>query len=620
MNLKKVAKIITIFAALAGLYHIIVVFLPLVPTLIHRATHLAIALTLIFLLKPIKRGLEKKKVYIIDFILIGSTWWIYYYICSNYQYLTTRLSYVAKVSTYQAVLGLALVLLVFEGCRRTTGMILPSIATLFMFYALFGAYLPIGLRHKGFTFNRVMECLFLTTDSIFGDPLNVSATYIILFMLFGSFLDRSGIGDAFIELARKTVGWARGGPGKVAVVSSALFGTVSGSAVGNVAVTGSFTIPMMKKSGFAPHFAGAVEAAASAGGQIMPPVMGAAAFIMAEFIGIPYIQIIKHALIPALLYFYGVFIMIDLYAAKKNIKGEGKFSLKSLTIFLHKKGYLFSPLIVLIILLAKGFTPVFSATVSMILCIFLSWFNPGKAMGFKDIILSLEEGVMMTANLAMTCCCAGMVIGLISLSGIAVKFSMLIMSLSSSTSIVLIIVALTGLFLGMGLPTTPAYIIQAGLIVPSLIRFGLLPIQAHLFVMYFAVISVVTPPVCLAAYTAAGIANSDMNKTGWTSFLLALTGLVVPFYFATNPSILMYGSLPQILWSTFTMCLCIYFGSMAINRFYKTRLNMLETILCSVSAVAMFPNNYTVNIIGLCCFAVVAAFQWIETKRQDVSI
>lgn len=616
MKVKKIANYITIFAALAGLYHIIVVFFPLVPTLIHRATHLTIALTLIFLIKPLKKGTKKEKIHLIDFALIGATWWIYYYICSNYQYLTTRLSYVAKVSAYQAALGLIIVLLVFEGCRRTTGLILPSIATLFLLYAMFGAYLPIGLRHKGFTFKRVMECLFLTTDSIYGDPINVSATYIILFMLFGSFLDRSGIGDAFIRLARETVGWSRGGPGKVAVVSSALFGTVSGSAVGNVAVTGSFTIPMMKRSGFESHIAAAIEAAASAGGQIMPPVMGAAAFIMAEFIGIPYIQIIKHALIPALLYFYGIFIMIDLYAAKNGFKEEGSFSVSSLMNFLLKRGFLFTPLVVLIFLLAKGFTPVFSATVSMLLCILLSWFNPGREMKLKDIIESLEEGVTMTASLAMTCCCAGMVIGLISLSGIAVKFSMLIMSLSSSASVVLIIVALTGLFLGMGLPTTPAYIIQAGLIVPSLIRFGLLPIQAHLFVMYFAVISVVTPPVCLAAYTAAGIADSDMNKTGWAAFKFALTGLIVPFVFAQNESLLMLGSISQIALRIFTISLCLWIGSVAINRFYKTQLSIIETLICALSAVALFGNNFIINSIGLACFAIIVVYQRIKFKRE----
>lgn len=462
-----------------------------------------------------------------------------------------------------------------------------------------------------------MECLFLTTDSIFGDPLNVSATYIVLFMLFGSFLDRSGIGDAFIQFARETVGWARGGPGKVAVIASCLFGTVSGSAVGNVAVTGSFTIPMMKKSGFEPHFAGAVEAAASTGGQLMPPVMGAAAFIMAELIGVPYVQIIKHALIPALLYFFGVFMMIDLYAAKNHFKSEGSFSINRLMSFLAKKGFLFIPLIVLILLLANGFTPVFSSTVSMLLCIVLSWFNPGKAMKLKDIVWCLQDGIKTTANLAMTCCCAGMVIGLISLTGIAVKFSMLIMSLSSSILIVLIIVALTGLFLGMGLPTTPAYIIQAGLIAPSLIRFGLLPIQAHLFVMYFAVISVVTPPVCLAAYTAAGIANSDMNKTGWTALRLAFTGFLVPFVFALDPSILMYGSFLQIIWATFTTSLGVWACSMAVNRFYKTRLNVTETILCSVSSAAMIWPGYVTDFIGLACFSVVVFSQWTKYLTQN---
>jgi TRAP transporter 4TM/12TM fusion protein len=613
IHVKLLAKCVGIIAAI---YHIIIVLWPFVPTRITRSFHLSVMITLIFLLKDIKRGAKKERLHIVDFLCIGVAWASFIYTCMFFDFLDRRFTYVGPVSTAQVWLGVLIVAVVFEACRRTTGMILPIISSVFIIYAFIGNMLPLSLNHEGFALKRIIDCLYLTTDAIFGDPINVSATYIFLFIIFGCFLEQSGVGNAFIEFANKSVGWARGGPAKVSVISSALFGTVSGSAVGNVAVTGTFTIPLMKRSGYQSYYAAAVEAAASAGGQIMPPVMGAAAFIMSEFIGVPYIKIVQHALIPSFLYYFGVFMMVDLEAAKIGMKGEHKFNLKSLLKFFRSDGYLFFPLIVLVALLIMGYTAVYAACIAMLLCIVLSWLKPERRMGVKEICNSLSDGAIQTASIAMTCACAGMVIGLISLTGVAVKFSMLIMAISDQLFIVLLVVMFTGLFLGMGLPTTPAYIIQAGLITPSLVRIGMMPIQAHMFVFYFAVISVITPPVCLASYTAATLADAPLNKTGWAGLKIAIAGFLVPFVFAVDPGILMIGEAHHVIWSIIVTTVGVAGLGISFSGYFMTTTNIFERVMFAVSSLLMIYPGYITDFMGIALFVIALIPHVIRTVRQ----
>lgn len=602
-------------AAITGLFSLYSVFVPVLPTYLNRSFHVSVMITLLFILRPVKKGQKKERLHIIDWIAIAIAWSSFVLSCVNYDHIIRRYAYVTPMSTAELVISVLMILVIFEGCRRTTGMILPILATIFALYALAGPVMPQFLRHRGYGITKILDNAYLTTGGIFGDPINTCASYIIMFMIFGAFLERSGVGEAFIEFANRAVGWSRGGSAKASVVSSALFGTISGSALANVTVTGSFTIPLMKRTGFAPHEAGAVEAAASSGGQLMPPIMGSAVFIMVEFIGLSYAEIVMHAVIPAFMYFFGIFMTIDLLAEMRNIGGQDKFDGKQFLNFLLKKGYLFFSIISLIICMALGYTAIYSCGISMLVCILLSWVTPKNGMRPMDILDCIIKGVTSTASIAMTCGCAGIAIGMINLSGIAVKFSMLITSVSDNLFLVLLIVACAGLIMGLGLPTTPCYIIQAGLLAPCLVGLGLLPIQAHLFVFWFSVIAMITPPVCLVSYTAAGIAEANMNKTGWFAFSLALGGFVAPFIFAMDPGILLIGTPGHIVWSVFvTLVGVVSLGACTVG-YLKHKCALPVRIALGVAGgLMLWPGMFT-DLMGIGIFFLCLAINLVLRRR-----
>jgi TRAP transporter 4TM/12TM fusion protein len=441
-----------------------------------------------------------------------------------------------------ALVSVAGILISLEVCRRVLGWSMTLIGIMLICYGLFGPYFPDMIAHRGFGVERLATALYLTTNGVFGVMANVLATYVILFIFFGAFLHKSGAGRFFIDLPMAAAGHSTGGPAKVAVVASALFGSVSGSAIANTVSTGAFTIPLMKRAGFRPHVAGAIEPSASIGGMFMPPIMGAGGFLMAELTETPYAHIMLIAIFPALLYFYSVFCMIHFEAKKHNIRGIDDPDMPHWKEVLKKEWYFSLPLVIITILMVMGYSPGFSAFWATLSCIVISWVKKETRMGPKEIWEAIQTGARNTLIIGATVGVIGVIVGTISLTGIGLKFSDIIISAAGGNLLAaILLIALASLVLGMGVPVTAAYLIVAVLAVPPLMELGVVLIAAHMIVYWFSQDSNITPPVCVAAYAGAAIAGSDPWKTGWTSFKFAKLLYVVPILFAYTPQILFEG-------------------------------------------------------------------------------
>ena len=453
------------------------------------------------------------------------------------------LNYRAGAETeLDGLVSIAGVLISLEVCRRVLGWSMTLIGVLLICYGLFGAYLPDMIAHRGFGVERLATALYLTTNGVFGIMANVLATYVILFIFFGAFLHKSGAGRFFIDLPMAAAGHSTGGPAKVAVIASALFGSVSGSAIANTVSTGAFTIPLMKRAGFRPHVAGAIEPSASIGGMFMPPIMGAGGFLMAELTETPYSHIMLIAIFPALLYFYSVFCMIHFEAKKHNIRGIEDPDLPHWTEVLKKEWYFSLPLVIITVLMVMGYSPGFAAFWATLSCIAVSWVRKETRMGPREIWEAIQNGARNTLIIGATVGVIGIIVGTISLTGIGLKFSEIIISAAGGNlMLALVLIALASLILGMGVPVTAAYLIVAVLAVPPLMELGVVLIAAHMIVYWFSQDSNITPPVCVAAYAGAAIAGSDPWKTGWTAFKFAKLLYVVPILFAFTPQILFEG-------------------------------------------------------------------------------
>jgi len=593
--LKFISKVIALIAVAMSAYHLYAGSFGAPEALLHRSTHLLFTLVLIFFLFPFSTKEWGKKFRWTDGILILMTLASIGYLFVNYEYVITRYPYVHPLSSADMIFGILLTLLLIEGSRRVIGPALPITAGVFLAYAYVGSYLPGLLRHTGFTTEAIVDQLYLTTEGIFGIPLGVSATYVILFIIFGTFLEKSGTGQLFMDFASAITGWTRGGPGKISCISSALFGTISGSAVANVMVDGWLTIPLMKRTGFNPPFACAVEATASTGGQIMPPVMGAAAFVMSEFTGIPYITICLYAMIPALLYYVALFMSIHFMAGRMGIKGIPREELPRLRNVLAARGHMFIPLIIIVYMMTAGYTPMYACIYSTVSVIVLSMLRKETRMGFWTLIKALEEGAKNTLGVAAACACAGIVIGVINLTGLGLKFTSLVLFLAGESLIpALIMTMLAGIVLGMGMPTTPAYIVQAALLIPALIKLGVMNIAAHMFVFYFSTISAITPPVAMAVYAAAGIGGAKLWPTGLWAMRIGAAGFIVPFMFVYGPSLLFVGSAFDII----TSAISASFGVIAlaagmVGWFVKALKPWERVVLVAAAFLLIKPGLYT---------------------------
>ncbi|HIV75346.1 MAG TPA: TRAP transporter permease [Candidatus Pseudogracilibacillus intestinigallinarum] len=597
---------------------------------IQRTVHLGFALVLIFLLFPARRKTVRNSVPWYDMILIL----LAIIVCGYWpMYYDTLVQHVGTISDTQLIIGGIAILLVLEASRRAVGLPIMIIASVFLLYAYFGPHMPGMFAHRGLTLHQLVDSMFFTTEGILGTPLQVSSTYIFLFLLFGAFLVQTGVGNYFNDLAITIAGKRTGGPAKVAIFSSALQGTISGSSVANTVTTGSYTIPMMKRLGYHRNFAGAVEAAASTGGQIMPPIMGAAAFLMIEFAGVPYWDIAKAALIPAILYFAGIWIMTHLEAKKLGLHGLPADQIpKKSTVF--KKIHLLLPIIIIVVLLFQGLSIERTALYGILSTIIVSLPLKETRINFSRFIEALTSGARTALGVASATACAGIIVGVVTKTGLGLKMGNSLVSMAASIStnvqmqlmLTLIFTMITSLILGMGSPTTANYIITSTIALPAIIALNdALPVSieilaAHMFVFYFGIVADITPPVALAAFAATGISGGSPIQTGVNASKLAIAAFIIPYMFVLQPALLMidtnFFEIVLILITAIAGMIAI--GAAMIGYWY-VKLNWLGRLLSLVGGVAlMYPGTYT-DIIGVVIFAFMLIFQFTKMKGNKAT-
>jgi TRAP transporter 4TM/12TM fusion protein len=598
-----------------SLFHLYTSFFGILPALRHRAIHLTFTLVLLYLLYPTARGRLRSKFYFLDISIALLSIVMGAYIYVQYEYLSFR---IGLPNAYDVWFGFLTTILILEATRRVVGWPMPLVAIFFIAYGFFGQYLPGPLAHRGLAFEDVFSSLYYTLEGIYGIAIGVSSTYIVLFVIFGAFLGKSGASEFFFNFAQSLFGTVRGGPAKVSVLSSSLFGTVSGSAIANVMVDGWLTIPLMKRVGFKPHVAGAIEAVASTGGQIMPPIMGAAAFIMAEFLGIPYYKVALAACIPALLYYFSLFMMIDLEAAKCGLSGLKRSELPKMKDVILSQGHLFIPFFVLLFMLVVMFyTPIKAGFYSILSVILVSYFRKSTRMDLRKIFESLKEGGINTLSVASACACAGIIVGMFTLTGLGMKLSTILLVLSGGKLLpLLILVGACCIILSMGMPTTVVYIILATLAAPPLIKLGIPPIAAHLFVFYYGLLSHITPPVALSAYAAAGLAKSPPMKTGFAAWRIGLAGFIVPFMFVYGPALLMRGSLIETLIACITALTGVFALASSLQSHLFRTFPWWQRVIPFASSLLLIKAGIKTDLLGLALLGPFMLYQLRVSKKE----
>ncbi|MGL5205972.1 MAG: TRAP transporter permease [Acidaminococcaceae bacterium] len=582
---------------------------------LQRSIHLSFGFMLIFLLYPTCRSWSRSKMNWFD-VLLGLTGVICsMYIVVFYKDLVLRAGLNTQTDFIVGLIGSVLVL---EASRRVVGWPMVTVAIMFLIYALLGPYVPGLLAHRGVGLEELVGHLFFTTEGIFGIPMGVSSTFIYLFILFGAYLEVTGLGKFFVDIANAVAGWASGGPAKVAVISSALEGTVSGSSVANVVGSGSFTIPMMKKLGYSKEFAGAVEASASTGGQIMPPVMGAAAFLMAEFVGVPYVDVAKAAAIPALLYYMGVWLGVHFEAKRCGLKGIPFNELPKWKTLLMEKGHLSIPLIVIIYLLISGFTPMRAALSATVLAIVSSCLRKSTRISFKDVVDGLINGSKGVLGVLIACATAGIIIGVVTKTGVGLKMGTALLDLAGGQLLpAMFFTMVTSLILGMGVPTTANYVITSTIAAPALIQLGVPVLAAHMFAFYFGIIADVTPPVALAAYAGAGISGGNPMKTGVIAAKLSIAAFLVPYIFVYNPQLLLINTtFAGMAWSTFTAIVGMVGISVSMIGYGIRPTSKLQRILFFGAGLMLVDPGALTDALGAALLVTLFGWQKIQNKRD----
>ena len=615
-SLKGNAAIVTgAIAVLLALFQLYTAYAGAFPDLIQRSVHIGLAMVLGFMMYPAADRSPKDRLSIPDFMLAVLGIVVCVYAAVNYDRIVMN----PGISNHvDLVFGVMATLLVLEMTRRILGWILPCIAVLTVIYAYVGPHLPDLFAHRGFSTEYILETLYMSTSGIWGNVTGVSATIMAGFLIFGSLLFYTGGGEAFVDLAKAIAGRSYGGPAKVSCISSALFGTISGSAVANVVVDGVFNIPLMKKLGYRPEFAGAVEATASTGGQIMPPVMGAGAFIMAEFISTPYLKIALAAAIPALLYYLGVTSSIHFAARKDNLTRIPRELIPSFKKTLPKSAPLVIPVTLLVYLMMSGWDPttsVFWATVASAV-LYLAGVRSAAMLRERtaNLIKAMEAGGKSIVLIAALCACAQIVIGMFNLTGLGIKISELVIGLSMGIQfLALFFTMVVCVILGMGLPTTAAYVLAASVAGPALIKLGVAPIAAHLFIFYFAIISAITPPVCAAVFAAAAIARSNWLITGWLAVKIGLAGFIVPFLFVYRPALLFLSSPHEIAWNILGSVIGIMAMAGVAIGYFGDRSRWYESVLLTVGAFCLLKPGVVTDLIG---FALVGAIYLYQKRRR----
>ncbi len=696
-------KLTAAVALTMALYHVYVIIPPMdfiSPSLrevfrgpptdyIFRAIHLMFAMVLTFLwyrlrsptdeqlelLTPQQRAEHEQRTgepTLLDWLLIALSIVSIGYIFVAYDYIIDRIIYVDNMTWTDIILSVTLILLVLEGTRRVLGLAMSLVCVAFMVYGYFFTNIEV---------TRFIDQLYLSTEGIFGQSLAVSASYVMIFVLFGAFMERTGTGQLFMDFAMGITGHTAGGPGKVSVVSSSLFGTISGSAVANVMVDGPISIPLMKRSGFKPHFAAAVEATASTGGQIMPPVMGAAAFVMAEFQGVSYAQVAIWAAIPAILYYVACFAAVHFEAKRQGLLGVPRSELPALMQVLRARGHLFIPVSGILFVMYSGYSAPLAALTGTLLCFPVAWFGPAityvlpilivlplvlpwmptlvpsvfglpplvEAVLFTALITlwwwsvrdkivllnkdwrpitsAMMDGARNTLPVAVACAAAGIMIGITILTGFGITFTQWVVGISQDVLLVaLVLTGLAGIVLGTGLPTTPSYILMAALLIPALVKMGVITPAAHMFAFYFAIISAITPPVAFAVFAAAGLAKANMWDSGWAAMRVGAAGFVVPFMFVYDPALMMIGAWPEIVLSFVTACLGITFLAAGLHGYFIGPTSLVQNgmllfacfFLVNPNLLAGMAGSFGMlltDLIGFGLGALVAFWQLAERKR-----
>ncbi|MEL7567112.1 MAG: TRAP transporter fused permease subunit [Dehalobacterium sp.] len=607
--------------AFMAIFHIVaVVFIPL-PAQTFLSVHLFCVLTILYLRYPInqKHGKYIDRLYYNNVVFLILSIAISIYAFFNLENLMIRGG--VRTTYYDIVFGFIAIIVILEGARRTTGLALPIIALFFMLYIAVGDSIPGMLGHTGYSINRFITGMY-SYQGIYGTALATVATFVVMFMIFAAFLEKTGAGDSFLQLALCLAGKLRGGPAKVAVIASAFFGSISGSAVANVAGSGCFTIPLMKRTGYVPTFAGAVEAVASTGGQIMPPVMAAGAFLMAEFVGIKYTDVAHAALLPALLYFFSAWIAIDAEAGKRNLKGLVKEEIPLMIEVLKQHWLKLMPIVVLIILLVVfQYSALKSAFYCMLLSVIVCIVDKERKMGPKEIVDTLAESAKGIVSVAAACACAGLVIGAVSLTGFGLKLSTIIINFSGGMLIIALILSMvTAIIFGMGLPTTVSYILCVSVLSPVLINLGIEQLAAHMFIFYYACLSGITPPVALAAYTGAGIAGSKPLTTAVEATKLAIISYFLPYMFVHNNAYLLNGTILEITHAIISgVVLCFAIAAFA-QGFLVVRLNSLYRIGFMVASVLLIYQTALTDAIGIMLFAVLYLLLRLTKKHENAIV
>lgn len=609
-----------LFTALAvsmSLFHLYTAGYMVFTAMVQRSLHLGLALVLIFLHFPPTHKANRNHVPLLDWVLIFLSAVTCLYITFNWEALSEAVR-IASPNEVDMLLGIIATLLVLESTRRTAGLALPLVAIGFILYGFLGPHMPGMLNHPGIPLNQFIGMNYLFTEGIFGTPLGVSATFVIVFIIFGAFLEQSGGGKFFIDLACALFGAVRGGPAKIAIFSSGFFGTISGSAVANVVGTGTFTIPMMKKIGYRPHFAGAVEAVASTGGLIMPPVMGAAAFVMAEILGVSYISVCIAAVLPAVLYYISLFVFIDLEAAKEGLRGIPKEEKPKIRQVLREGGHLLIPPALLVYLLAfLQWSAMKAGFYAVVATVGLAMLRKNTRLDGRKLIAALRKGATGALQVAAVCACAGIVIAIVSITGLGLTFSSVLIQMAHGNLFLLLVLTMVAsLILGMGLPATPCYIILAVLAAPAIMEMKISPMAAHLFVFYFGCISAITPPVAVAAYAGAAIAGTDPMRTGYTAWRLGLAAFIVPFMFIYGPPLIMVGTPMEILAASLTAVIGVTFLASALQGFALARMNSVERITLFGAALLLIKPGWVTDLAGVGIGAVIGLGQLSRYRRR----
>lgn len=625
----KVALFITIVAILMSAFHLFTAWHGTLLAMKQRSLHLIFAFTLGFALYPGFKKSSKDKIDIMDWVLMILSIGVWGYIFFNVEAIALK---GGQMSTTDMVLGVLAVLLTLEVTRRVVGPELPIVTIVFLLFAYFGRSLPGVFAHRGFNVTRIVSHMYMTTEGIMGTPLGVSSTFVFMFILFGSFLDKTGVGEFFIDFAYALTGSTRSGPAMTSVLSSGLMGSISGSSVANTVTTGAFTIPLMKSVGYKPHYAGAVEATASTGGQIMPPVMGAAAFIMADFTGFPYISIVKAAIIPAVLYYIAVGTMVHLEACKLGLKGMPRESLPKVSNILRKQGYLTLPLIAIIFMLVKQYPPTMAALTGIVIGVVVAFaaslIKKDDSFTPKDILGAMEAGAKGAVGVACACACAGMIVGVVTLTGFGLKIAEVIVLIAKGKLIpTLFLTMISSIILGMGLPTTAKYIVLATMAVPAITKLGVNLMSAHLFILYFGVVADVTPPVALAAYAGAGIAGANSMKTGFQAFKLAIGAFIIPYIFVINPHLIMVDSVvgTTVNWLPITAAIPTIVTALigticlagTVESYLFGNLKIWQRVILLGAAFALLDPKLLTDAIGLGALAVIFVTQKLLNKDND---